>query len=154
VRKIVSFFHRSPKATAILKDKIRLIDMHKDKCRGKNAEHLIIDVQTRWNSTYDMCKRYLQLVPAVVAASLSNEIRKDMKETVLNEADLSNIEQALTILEPMKKITTVLSSATTPTVSLILPFKTQILATVEANEGDPPMIRDMKSAIRKDLEPR
>ena len=102
-----------------------------------------------------MCVRYLKLEPAVVATYLSNDIRKDMKEImVLNDTELSNIEQAIHILEPMKKITTALSSASTPTVSLILPFKSQILKAVESKENDSAMIRDMKSAIHKDLEPR
>ena len=47
VRRIVNFFHRSPKATSILKDKVQLLDLNKGKPKGKGPEKLLIDVSTR-----------------------------------------------------------------------------------------------------------
>lgn len=47
VRRVVSYFHRSPKASDVLKEKLPL-----SKIEG--PKKLIIDVSTRWNSTYDM----------------------------------------------------------------------------------------------------
>lgn len=53
IRRVVSFFHRSSTAAALLKVKAELLDLPK--------VNLKIDVSTRWNSAYDMTSRYLDL---------------------------------------------------------------------------------------------
>ena len=72
----------------------------------------------------------------------------------LSESDITNIEAAKHVLEPMKTITTILCSAHTPTVSLILPFKKQIMISMEPKPEDSELIKDMKLAITTDLNKR
>ena len=66
VRRVVTFFHKSTSATSVLKLMQAKLDL---------PEHrLLMDVPTRWNSTYDMCERYLEQQAAVYAALL--ELKK------------------------------------------------------------------------------
>lgn len=68
IRRIVSFFLRSSKATAIMASKQVLLELPKHK--------LIQDVSTRWNSTYDTFSRYIEQQPAVFATRLSKDVKK------------------------------------------------------------------------------
>ena len=114
----MSYFHRSPKASDVLKEKLAL-----SKIEG--PKKLIIDVSTRWNSTYDMVQRFALLEPAVMATLMTKELRKDIKDVyTLSEEDVNNVEKAIETLQPLKTIATVLCDATNPTVSLILPLTT------------------------------
>ena len=49
------------------------------------------DVSTRWNSAYEMLQRFLEQQPAVCAAPLSPEVRKNSTDIfTLNEMDIGN----------------------------------------------------------------
>ena len=55
VRRLVNLFNRSPKATSVLKDKVQLLDPNKGNPKVKGLRNcLLIDVLTRWNSSFDM----------------------------------------------------------------------------------------------------
>ncbi|KAL3871015.1 hypothetical protein ACJMK2_039185 [Sinanodonta woodiana] len=110
IRHIVSFFHRSTTAATLLKSKQELLQLPKHK--------LIQDVQTCWNSSYDMIDRFLEQQLAIVATLLSKEIRQTDLNT-LSEDDVSNAEDILKVLKPMKTITTILCDEAAPTISMI-----------------------------------
>ena len=74
IRRVVAFFHRSNIASALLKHKQILLELPEHK--------LIIDVSTRWNSTYDMITRYIEQQNAVEAVLLSKDIKKHSKDIV------------------------------------------------------------------------
>ena len=48
---------------------------------------MIIDVSTRWNSTYDMITRYIEQQNAVEAVLLSKDIKKHSKDIVVLTGD-------------------------------------------------------------------
>ena len=60
IRSVVGFFHRSTIASNTLRKTLLQLELPVLKP--------IIDITTRWNSTFDMLDRYLQLRPAVCAA--------------------------------------------------------------------------------------
>ena len=89
VRRVVSYFHRSPKASQVLKEKLALLKIEQPK-------KLFIDVSTRWNSTYDMTQRFALLEPAVMATLMTKEVRKDIKDVyTLSEEDVNNVKRLL-----------------------------------------------------------
>ena len=145
VRRVVTFFHKSTSATSspkLMQTKLEL------------PEHrLIIDVHNRWNSTYDMCERYLEQQTAVFAALI--EIKRTVKDLVtLSEDDVRHMEELVATLKPLKTVTVMMSSAENATISLIHPFKEMILKQMERNENDSKFISDVKAAICNDLQPR
>lgn len=147
VRRISTFFHRSTRASHCLKEK--------QKCLGLKNHKLITDVPTRWNSAYDMVERFLEQQPAVCATLLSPEVRRGESDLcTLNETDVSNAEDAVRALKPMKDATMLMSEERNPTVSVIAPLNAQLLQSMTDTMGDTPMIHEIKNAIRTDLQKR
>ncbi|XP_073332449.1 E3 SUMO-protein ligase ZBED1-like [Pagrus major] len=150
IRRIVNFFHRSPTATAVLAAKQKLLlgpDI--------NEHKLIVDVTTRWNSSLDMLQRYLDLQPAVAAALLSPEVRRNAREIdTLDNLDIRDAEDIMKLLKPLKTVTTVLSDEQNPTVSLIVPLKHTIEQSMLPVEEDSTTVSTMKKAIFNNLSDR
>ena len=134
LRRIVGFFHRSTTANAVLKSKQDLLKLPKLK--------LIQDVATCWNSSYEMLEGYLQQQPAVTAALMSPEIRKNFKDIA---------EEIVNIMKPLNTMTTFLCTEKEPTISLIFPMKSQIVQTFKESVIDSTVAKDIKAVITKDI---
>jgi hypothetical protein len=67
---------------------------------------------------------------------------------------MPNLENVKDLLEPLRTITHILCTASSPTISLVLPFKTKILEAMAVKDDDSRLIKDMKSAIANDLQKR
>lgn len=63
-------------------------------------------------------------------------------------------EEMINLLKPLKTITTLLSTETTPSLSMVLPLKTMILKSMQPVDDDSPAIKDPKASITQDLESR
>lgn len=72
----------------------------------------------------------------------------------MSDDDVKVEEEVLQVLKPLKTVTTLLSTENAPSVSMILPLKTRILQSMAANEEDSTITRDVKAAIREDLNSR
>lgn len=67
-------------------------------------------VNTRWNSSYDMTEWFLEQQPVINAPLLSTEVRKSGKHVFpLNEADIACAEEVLQAPKPMKDAILVMS---------------------------------------------
>lgn len=67
-----------------------------------------MDVVTQWNSSLDVIEGYLEQQQAVAAALLSDEVRRNARETdTLDAADIANAVDIVKLLTPLKKATTV-----------------------------------------------
>ena len=116
MRKIVAYFHRSAIASAILKEKQKML--------GLPAHKVIIDVQMMWKSEVDMISRFLEQQVAVYATLTCKEIRgRESDTTSLTDNDISDAEELLAVLEPLKTATVALCEETVPTLSIILPIQ-------------------------------
>ncbi|KAK3556154.1 hypothetical protein QTP70_005636 [Hemibagrus guttatus] len=143
VRKVVAFFHRSATATAV--QNLLEIASHK----------LIMDVVTRWNSSLDMLERYLEQQAAITAALLSPEVRKNARQLdTMGSTDISDAEEIVNLLKPLKKATTVLSDEKSATLSLIMPLKSMIKQSMTLDEKDSTTVSDKKTAILQNLSSR
>ncbi len=120
------------------------------------ASHkLIMDVVTRWNSSMDMLERYLEEQAAITAALLSTEVRKNARQLdTMDSNDITDAEEIVNLLKPLKKATTVLSDEKSATLSLILPLKSMIEQSMTLDEKDSTTIANMKAAILQNLSGR
>ena len=135
--------------------KAHAIFQKNQKLLGLPRHNLETDVQTRWNSAYEMVERFLEQQPAVTAALLSSEIRQTEEEiSTISGADLGNLEKLVLALKPVAVSTKVMSDEKNPTLSVIAPLHAQLLKNTEENIGDAPFVRHVKAAIRQDLEKR
>lgn len=147
VRKVVTFFHRSTTAAAVLKAKQDLLQLPPHK--------LVQDVITRWNSSYDMLERYLEQQAAVYSALTEKNIKKSVKDLItLSDQDVTVLEEVVQVLKPLKTVTTLLSSEQQPTVSMVLPLKHTILTSMRHSDTDSQIVKDVKSAIADNFEER
>ena len=86
VRRITGFFNRSTVANYALEKNQKMLQLPNHKLKT--------DVSTRWNSAYEMLKRFLEQQPAICAALLSPDVRKNSTDIfTLNETDIGNAEE-------------------------------------------------------------
>jgi len=109
-RDIVSYFHRSSKATERLNAIQTRLNLDKHK--------LIQDVQTRWNSTYYMFERIIEQNEAI-ATTLCMLNRNEL---CLSEDEISKIKQAVVLLHPLESATREMSSDKYISLSKVIPI--------------------------------
>ena len=84
VRAVVGFFHRSSTASAILRKTLTQLELPELKP--------VMDVVTRWNSTYEMLKRYLKLRPGICAALSHKDLKSKSQKDTMSPQDIVDIE--------------------------------------------------------------
>ena len=149
VRHIARFFHHSNLATFQLRQKAETCQLPQHK--------LIIDVPTRWNSSFDMILRFLEMHDAVFSVLRMKEFGKDKDEKMrsLTDDEYKLLEDMVKVLKPLKDITTALCTESSPTVSVIMPLQFQLMQKVLiVDEEDSEQIARMKAVLREDLSKR
>lgn len=147
IRKIVTFFHRSTTAAHVLKTKQELLQLPVHK--------LIQDMPTTWNSSYDMIERYIEQQAAVYSAITDKSVKKNVKDIMtLSENDMRLAENVITVLKPLKTVTTLMCTESSPSASMVLPMKMMILMSMVLSDDDSPAVKDVKTAIKNDLQQR
>ncbi|XP_069129208.1 E3 SUMO-protein ligase ZBED1-like [Argopecten irradians] len=137
IRRVVTYFHKSNIAMAILNTKQTLLELPHLK--------LIMDVSTRWNSTFNMLECFLEQQPAIEATLLNKDLKKNFKDVYTMSGD--DISTA--------KYRSLLSLQKSPTVSLIHPLKEMLLQQLRVIQNDDGnVVTAAKEAMIKDLEQR
>ena len=80
---------------------------------------LVLDVETRWNSTYAMLERGLKLRKAFDVYCTTES---SCSKWVLSAEDWEKVEVLCMLLKPLSEITEVLSKSKYPTLSTVLPY--------------------------------
>ena len=102
-----------------------------------------------------MLERYVEQQAAVQAVFLSKDIKKNVKDIVTwSDDDVSDIENVLKVLEPIKMVTTILCEEEHPTVSMIHLLQERLLTFLEVREADTTLVKSGKLAISSDLRER
>ncbi len=73
---------------------------------------------------------------------------------VLTDSEQKLAEELIQLLKPLKTVTTLTSSETTPTTSMILRLKETILNSIAPGDEDSTTIREAKATITNDLKGR
>ena len=149
-RKVVAYFHRSPLATGILKEKQKLLLPPEFQ-----GHKLIQDVVTRWNSTLDMLERLMEQAPALHAAFMKPSVKKaiDIK-MLLSFEEQELIEKVVKLLEPFKCATIILSSESEPTLPAAMPLLKKMEGLLIETETDTTVIKKMKKVTRENIRRR
>uniref|UniRef100_A0A3B3D8W0 BED-type domain-containing protein n=1 Tax=Oryzias melastigma TaxID=30732 RepID=A0A3B3D8W0_ORYME len=143
VRRIVTFFHHSPKATDILRQNQLLL--------GLPSHKLIQDVCTRWNSSYDMLDHFLEQQPAVFASLMSREVRRGEDVNTLTEEDLAAVEAIVKLMKPVKVATALLCEEDNPTLSMVAPVQAKLKKHFKPLNDELHIITEMKVKFLEDF---
>lgn len=116
IRQITTFFHRCTTA-----NQLNMLSLKNHKLKT------------------DVCTRFLEQQPAICATLLSPHVRKKESDiATLTEADISNAEELIAALKPMKDVTTFFSQEKTPTVCLIAPVHAKLIQNTRPCSEDSP----------------
>ncbi|XP_039302645.1 E3 SUMO-protein ligase ZBED1 isoform X3 [Solenopsis invicta] len=116
---IVTFFKRSNKAMKVLNNEQVTLGR---KVPLKVLKDVLKDVETRWNSTYIMLDRLIEIGDALTIA-LSKSAKAP---SILMPEEKDVITEALLVLKPFKDITEKMSGDKYVTASLIIPMTVEI----------------------------
>ncbi|GFO16454.1 Zinc finger bed domain-containing protein 4 [Plakobranchus ocellatus] len=124
VKKVVNFFHKSAKATAKLKSTIGDLGLPQLK--------LCQDVETRWNATLKMLRRYCELHRPVTGALMA----LGKSELIISDQKVEEMRHACECLEPFEEATEMMSTEKSTSLSKILVVvrQLQLYLTTEARK--------------------
>ena len=137
-RDIVSFFHRSVKASENLKEiQLQL---------GIPENKLIQEVETRWNSNYHMFERITEEHQAITTA-LCLSGRSAM---CLSSSDVSLLKAAMAVLKPFEATTKEISTDKHISISKVIPLAKSLQRLTGAiTEKDTPLVSNLSYQMRR-----
>ncbi|XDV16267.1 hypothetical protein PO909_016060 [Leuciscus waleckii] len=101
-----------------------------------------------------MLERFLEQQTAILATLMSKDLRRGTEVHTLTETDISNAEDIVKVMAPIKIATTMMCEEEQPTMSVIAPLQAKLLKHLEPCEDDTDMTREMKSAMTTDFSSR
>ncbi|XP_053994525.1 E3 SUMO-protein ligase ZBED1-like [Hylaeus volcanicus] len=141
-RAIVTFFSKSTTA------KEKLVTVQKRINNDGTPLQLIQEVDTRWNSTYEMFARFLRL-----QESLNIILCEEGTPDNLNVEEWSFLQTVTLVLEPFKDATEDLSGELYPTISTYYPIYFALLHVLEELTGDSTVL-NISNSLRNTLKER
>ncbi|XP_062511236.1 E3 SUMO-protein ligase ZBED1-like [Corticium candelabrum] len=138
--RLVKFFRKSTVAANLLTKKQAALEspVHK----------LVKDVETRWNSTYDMVQRIIEQ-QGPVCATLVELKRLDL---LPKEEDFTLLEQLVNVLKPFRDVTIQVQGEQYVTISIIRPLLHHLTENVlQLQETDSSVIKNMKRNMVSNL---
>ncbi len=98
---------------------------------------------------------FLEQQPAICTALLSpQERRAESDICTLSDADVTNAEDVMKALKPMKDATALMLEESSPTISLIAPLHAKLLDDTKDSTGGPAVVKEIKQVIHSDLSKR
>ena len=116
------------------------------------------DVKTRWNTTHDTLKRFVELKDPVTkvldSAEWKDKVKVKEKSVKFSSHEWKVMENTVKVLEPFKEATLELSKASA-CISLTIPTITSLLHTLSPtnNESDAG-VKDLRRRLKDNLENR
>lgn len=146
LRSVVGYFHRSSKGADTLKNKQKLLHPLKQPLA------LLMEVSTRWNSTFKMLERVHDVKDSLVSAIAElNECAE------VSRGDLDVVEQVIKVLKPFDEVTEELSAekyvSASKVIVLVASLK-KFLAGVIADKTNKWVVTEMASKMKKNLDDR
>ncbi|KAJ0180829.1 hypothetical protein K1T71_002914 [Dendrolimus kikuchii] len=128
VREIVKFMKRSVNAS----DELRKKQKENSLMEGK-VKKLILDVRTRWNSTYYMLERFIELIEIIGAILLC---RPDAPPMIVS-SEIGCLREIIQLLQPFERLTKEVCAQHFITVSKVIPLVSCLRGMLEKYSGMP-----------------
>lgn len=141
VKSIVEYFNRSTQGQNKLATTQKQLNLPILKLKQ--------DVPTRWNSTYDMLQRIIQVKDAVITTIAL--LRPDLN---IKQEDWEVIEEVLPLLKPFYEVTIEISAEKNVTLSKVIVFNNLIQDFLRKYFSQNQKIISVQSALKKGMETR
>lgn len=139
-------FRHSAKATQALKDKQEGV---------ARPKKVVQDVPTRWNSSFYMLERLLQIHLPIVAVLTDKKVSKAADvELDLTAAQWALADALLSVLKPFETATTLLSTDLNVSLSSVIPIMEGLLRKIKFDDEDDDTIHEVKSILIDQLSTR
>ena len=144
-RKLVGHFNHSSVAIAALNEQQARM--------GESPLKLVQVVTTRWNSTFHMMKRLLQLRGSIYNVIYDDDITKERDRATLDirEKYWDMMKEVAPILEPLAEATQLLTKDTEPTSGTVYKILTSLLPDLKTVGMDSAPVAEMKIRIRESI---
>ena len=154
-RRLVGHFNHSAQATKALKDaqlqQLGADDAGKETCPLTLAQ----DVATRWNSTFLMMQRLLQLrVPVYAVIFGPHTKNSDRMSLDVSDSYWATMEAICPVLEPLAEATELLATESSPTLSSVHVLLKSLWEALNSTPGEAKVASDLKNKIRDGLKKR
>ena len=150
-RKLVGHFNHSVVATEALKRKHQ--QMNSD--TNHKFKKLIKDCSTRWNSSFFMLERLLQLHWPITAVLSDETVTKRSDRYLDLKTEQWNLaSELIKVLKPFDVATTFFSYEEGTTISCILPILHGVVQSLSFTADDSTSIRTFKDTVSKDIKRR
>ncbi|XP_078031550.1 zinc finger BED domain-containing protein 4-like, partial [Epinephelus lanceolatus] len=146
IRTIIVWMRKSSMAKVVLKEKQQLLSLQPHK--------LVLDVKTRWNSTYLMTERFVEQYPAIQATVRDPRVRKGAEKDKLermSDEDFKKADEFIKLMRILYTSTLAVSSEKTPTCGQILPILKKLETHFTAADDDSVFTASIKAKIWSDL---
>ncbi|XP_055550267.1 zinc finger BED domain-containing protein 4-like [Wyeomyia smithii] len=145
VRGIVCYVKNSVNVS----DRFRMIQSNNNVSEG-NTKKLILDVKTRWNSTYYMIERFLEMRKVLIELLIDDTASPSMPSS----AEVEILRQLVTLLRPFEFLTKELSGDKYVTLSKIIPMINCLFLQISSFKCDVSEILSVKECFLKELKKR
>ena len=116
---------------------------------GLPVKNLILDIKTRWNSTFHMMERANELQPALESIIA---IEKDLRIYALTEIEWENIQDLISLLKIFERATKMVSSSKYPNLSASIPIYDWLMDKLEDFQKDDRTTEELHNAIQEGLD--
>ena len=143
-REIIKYFRASPARNEKLSSMQKKLNVPQIKLK--------LDVETRWNSVYDSLERLIQSQQAIINLGLEDN---EVSGLMFSLDEWQEVIQIKNTLSPFKDITDILSSAQTPSISMLKPLIFIILKDIlQIQPNDSDIAQTIKHLISEDFTQR
>lgn len=152
MRSVVGYLHRSTTAASLFSKKQSMLQLP--------CHKLIIDVRTRWNSSFLMVERFMEQQVAIIATlsdesiKKQSEVKSHVASSLLEQGEVKLCESFLSFMQPLYHATLAMSPDQKPTVGVVLPLLVKLKSHYDPKETDSTVERKIRKAVRDNLETR
>lgn len=121
---------------------------------GERALRVIMEVNTRWNSTFLMFSRLVELEIPIRAVLSNPDIvsPSDAMHLEMTDFNWRLIKELIPVLKPIKVATDRLSATTYPSLSMVYPSLQLVKNAIEHQACDTPAVLQFKIAVKTKLD--
>lgn len=140
----MTHFHHS----AVAKKAMRKLQLDAG-VKKSRVKFPVQDVPTRWNSTFHMIDRLLEL-RAHVNTYLYNHKKREVQQLALEVSDWNLLSELKEILEPYNDVTVMIEGSKYPTLSTVTSLWNALLLTPQPDAQADPRVISIAGMLKKD----